>query len=134
MLIILLDIVIAIRTRKRAITQPNPAATEDGGNKRQKNLQNQMFILMLASIGIFFVTNLPLGIGKIILPRDTQVISSAGRLTTIWTILGWVQSFNSAVSLHCCSKANDNHRFSLRSISTFIASVRHCFARSFYSK
>ena len=99
MLVILLDIFISVRLRRRAVAQPVQVWTNDANNsQRQKNVQKQMFILMLASIGIFLVTNLPFAIGKIILPRDTQVLASAARLTTIWTILGWVQSLNYAVS------------------------------------
>ena len=98
MLIILLDIFISVRLRKRAVAQPTQVWQNDANNgQRQKNLHKQMFILMFASICIFFITNLPFAIGKIVLPRDSQVVTSAARLTTIWTILGWFQSLNYAV-------------------------------------
>ena len=98
MLIILLDIFISVRLRKQAVAQPTQVWQNDANNgQRQKNLHKQMFIMILTSICIFFITNLPLAIGKIVLPRDVQGISSAGRLTTIWTILGWFQSLSYAV-------------------------------------
>ena len=95
MLIIVIDIFITLRLRKRIVTH---ASQDENVNRRNKNLQTQMFILMFASIVIFLLTNLPYAIGKILLPRDTQVVSSAARLTTIWTILGWIQSLNYAVN------------------------------------
>lgn len=98
MLIILLDIFISVRLRKRAVAQPTQVWQNDANNgQRQKNHHRQMFILMFASICIFFITNLPFAIGKIVLPRDSELVASAARLTTIWTILGWFQSLNYAV-------------------------------------
>ena len=91
MLIILLDIFIHVRIRKRAVIRPRQ------GNNHQGNIQKQMFILMLASITIFFITNLPLGIYKIISPRG-EVFSEAALRTTIYTGLGWFQSLNNAVN------------------------------------
>jgi hypothetical protein len=57
-----------------------------------------LIILIFERIGIFLVTNLPLNIAKIILPRG-QVITDAYRLTTIWTVLGWFESLNYAVCI-----------------------------------
>jgi hypothetical protein len=90
MLIILIDISIHVRIRKRVVVQPSQK------NIHQKNVQKQMLILMFASICIFLITNLPLSIYKIISPRG-DVLSVVSLRTTIWTGLGWFQSLNYAV-------------------------------------
>lgn len=90
MLIILLDIFITIRLRKRAVVQPGQT------NQHQSAIQKQMFILMLASIAVFLVTNLPIGIYKIISPRG-NVTAEALTRTSIYTALVWFQSLNYAV-------------------------------------
>jgi len=92
MLIILIDISIHVRIRKRVVVQPSQR------NIHQKNVQKQMLILMFASICIFLITNLPLSIYKIISPRE-DVLSVVSLRTTIWTGLGWFQSLNYAVSI-----------------------------------
>ena len=91
MLIILLDIFITIRIRKRAVVQPIQT------NNQQGNVQKQMFILMLASIGVFLITNLPVGISKAILSRGPDVRAEAVTRTIIVTVFGWLQSLNYAV-------------------------------------
>lgn len=91
MLIILLDIFINIRLRKRAVVHPGQV------NQQQSAVQKQMFILMLTSIAVFLVTNLPIGIYKIVSPRG-NVFNEALTRTTIYTALVWFQSLNYAVS------------------------------------
>ena len=91
MLIILLDIFISIRLRKRAVVHPSQV------NQHQSAVQKQMFILMLASIAVFLVTNLPIGIYKITAPRG-NVYNEALLRTSIYTALVWFQSLNYAVS------------------------------------
>ena len=92
MLIILLDIFIHIRLRKRALVHPGQV------NHQQRDVQKQMFILILASIGLFLLTNLPIGIYKIISPRG-NVFSEALTRTSIYTGLIWFQSLNYVVGL-----------------------------------
>ena len=136
MLVILLDIVISVRLRKRAVAQSVQTWTNDTNNgQRQKNVQKQMFILMLASIGIFLITSLPQGVGKLTLPSDEQLSASVTRIITTWTILGWVQSLNYAVS-ECGmrGKKDDYGRLLRRSISIFIVWARHYFEKSSNNK
>ena len=64
MLIALLDIFTHIRLRKQAV-----AVIVQANNQNQAAIQNLMFILMLASICIFLITTIPLGMYKIISPR-----------------------------------------------------------------
>ena len=116
MLLILLDIFIQIRLRKRAVVHPTGQV-----NQQQRTLQKQMFILILASIVLFLLTTLPIGIYKIISPRG-NVFSEALTRTSIYTGLIWFQSFNYVVS--GCSLPPP-HPFRMRfctsrSISTFI--------------
>lgn len=90
------DISIVVRSRKRTVNGTGQAWEE--ASNRQKILQKQMLILILASVTIFFVTNLPVAIGKIIFPQDKDLINNVVRISTIWTGLGWFQSLNYAVS------------------------------------
>jgi hypothetical protein len=99
MSIILIDIFISIRTRKRAVIQPTQVLGENRSAHQQGHLQKQMFILMFASICIFLITNLPVALGKIILPRNTDVVGASSELTSIWTGLQWFQSLNYAVKI-----------------------------------
>ena len=91
MLIVLLDIFINIRLRKQAVVHPSQV------NQHQSAVQKQMFILMLASIAVFLVTNLPIGIYKITAPRGDAATEVLTR-TSIYTALVWIQSLNYAVS------------------------------------
>ena len=94
-----IDIFIIIRTRKRAVTHGAQVHHADQAAGRDKRLQNQMIFLMLSSIGIFFVTTLPLTIGHIqSVHVDLATVDLAKLLTTL-TILNWLQSLNCAVSV-----------------------------------
>jgi hypothetical protein len=107
MLIFLIDIIINIRVRKRAVVQSTQAWQNDQNAKRQKTLQKQMFILMFASICIFLITGLPLAIYKITSPRQANVFAVVYQILTVWTILTWFQSLNYAVII---LKRNFDHR------------------------
>ena len=99
MLVILIDIFINVRLRKRALVQPNQAWQQVQSTQRHKTLQRQMFILMFASICIFLITSLPLGIYKIISAREADISILVFQILSVWTGLGWFQSLNYAVSL-----------------------------------
>ena len=99
MVLILMDIFINVRIRKRAVIQPiQLQATINRGNQ-PKNLQFHMFILMLTSTFLFLITTLPLAIYKITSPREGNFNLSVLKITSIWTGLGWFQSLNYAVSI-----------------------------------
>jgi len=100
MVVLLIDISISVRSRKRAVIQPthNP----DGGNKghyHQRGLQRQMFILMTTSIFIFLITTLPVSIYKITSPRQADLSTALLTIIVVWTGLGWLQSLNYAVDI-----------------------------------
>jgi len=97
MLMILIDIFISVRIRKRTVIRPIQARRVD--MNRQKILQRQMFILMFASICIFLITSLPVGIYKIQSPRQANIFNIVYEIITIWTGLGWLQSLFYAVSI-----------------------------------
>ncbi len=98
MLVIITDIFINVRLRKRAVVQPNQVWQNDPNMKRQKTLQNQMFILLFASVCIFFVTSLPVSIYKIMSPRQGNISTAVYQIISIWTALGWFQSLFFSVS------------------------------------
>ena len=94
MLVAMVDIRINIYLRKRTLVQP---AAANPNNQRQGHVQNQMFILMFASICIFFLTTLPINLYKIITSQNDYISAIAVQASTILTILGWIQSLNQAV-------------------------------------
>ena len=99
MVVILIDIFICVRIRKRAVIQPAQNQQGDSAGSHQRNLQLQMFILMLASIGIFLLTTLPVALYKITAAREQNVTyEPLKRVSSIWTALGWFQTLNYAVS------------------------------------
>jgi hypothetical protein len=100
MLLIFTDIFINVRIRKRALIQPIQLPQGINRANQQRNLQLQMFILMLASTGIFLITTFPISIFKIITPRQVSAttITSFFDLMNIWAGLQWFQTLNFAVN------------------------------------
>ena len=89
MLLILVDIYVNIRIRKRTILNQL--------SRHHKYRKTQMFILMLSSIAIFVITTLPIYLYYIIVPR--QFLSMDPSTTFIITeILNWIKSLNYNVS------------------------------------
>jgi hypothetical protein len=110
MIFFLIDIIINIRSRKRAVTQAFTVSHEGNKSQHQKNLQTQMFVLMTTSIAIFFITTLPLAICKIKAPRTSSItVSYALGVANLWIGLGWFQSLNYAVC--CCFLLDNLHCF-----------------------
>lgn len=99
MIIILVDIFIILRVRKRAVIQPNVGTGHSQKSQQQRHLQLQMFVLMIASIAIFLITTLPIAIYRITSPRERNVSNSIVRIISVWVGLGWFQSLNYAVRL-----------------------------------
>jgi hypothetical protein len=109
MIFFLIDIIINIRSRKRAVTQA-VTGPHEGNQSHQKNLQMQMFVLMTTSIAIFLITTLPVAIYKIKSPRTSALtVSYALGIANLWIALGWFQSLNYAVC--CCFLLDDPHCF-----------------------
>ena len=99
MSVILIDIFINIRIRKKAVVHPNQAWRQNKNTKRQNTLQKQMLILMFASICIFLITNLPVAVYKITSPREGNISVSVFQIISIWVGLVWFQSLNFAVNI-----------------------------------
>jgi uncharacterized protein with PQ loop repeat len=99
MVFILIDIFTVVRIRKRAVIHPADNAQADHKARHQRNVQIQMFVLMVASIAIFLITTLPIAIYKITSPRESNVSTSIVRISNIWIGLGWFQTLNYAVCL-----------------------------------
>ncbi|CAF1277674.1 unnamed protein product [Rotaria sordida] len=98
MLAILIDIFIIIRARKRAVIQPMQYA-RNNKNMQQYILQKQIFILMLARVGIFLITLLPLAIYKILSPRQATLTRTIFQIISVWASLQWFQSLFYAVNI-----------------------------------
>jgi hypothetical protein len=95
----LIDIIISIRIRKRAVGQTTQNTQGSNQTSYQKNLQRQMFILMTASICIFLITTLPVAIYKIKSPRQSDISTTYLTIVSVWSGLLWLQSLNYAVSI-----------------------------------
>ncbi|CAF1611648.1 unnamed protein product [Adineta steineri] len=104
MMLILIDIVISVRIRKRTVIQPTQTLRENNKANQQRDIQLQMFILTLTSISIFLITTLPISVYKITAPSEALLfVSSFYQVVTVWTGLGWFQSLNYAMNfyIHC---------------------------------
>lgn len=80
------------------LRQPINFNHDDNKTRKQKLVQNQLLLLMLASVLIFLITSLPLAICKIQSPRATSTIDGVFQVVSIWTGLGWFQSIFFAVN------------------------------------
>ena len=98
MVFMVLDMFAKIRARKKAVAHRAPNQNPDQAAVRDRHLQNQMLFLMLSSIGIFFVTTLPLTIAHILSVHQDIATVDLGVLLTTLTIVNWLQSLNCAVS------------------------------------
>ncbi|UJR09085.1 hypothetical protein I4U23_013333 [Adineta vaga] len=116
MSVIVVDISINIRFRKNAVAQRNQTLKLDKNARRKLLLQKQMFILMFGSVCIFLITTLPVGIYKIISPRDANLAKTYMSIITIWTGLGWFQSLLYGISfyVHCLSSNLFRKEFQLQ--------------------
>ncbi|CAF0880273.1 unnamed protein product [Adineta steineri] len=116
MLIFLTDIYINIQARKRAVIQPTNGSHDHHRSQHQKNLQRQMFILMLTSIGIFLTTTLPVATYKITSARQSNISTSIMQVAGVWIGLGWFQSLNYALNFysHCLTSTLFRKEFILQ--------------------
>lgn len=115
MIIMIVNMFFKIRAQKRAIAPQT--VNPDRSVGRNKRMHNQMFILMLSSVGIFFVTTLPLTIDDVVSSYTISDIAGIERLLVTRTIINWVQSLNCAVSFFFFVIINMiNHRLIFMSI------------------
>ncbi|CAF0912189.1 unnamed protein product [Adineta steineri] len=107
MSILIIDISISTHLRRKAMARQNQAWDLDKSAQRKNMLQRQMFILMFGSVCIFLITSLPVGLYKIVSPRNAAiyVLTDALDILIMWTGFGWSQSLLYAVSfyVHCLS-------------------------------
>lgn len=96
---VLIDIFISVHVRKRAVILPIRTFLENRTLKRQRILQKQMLTLMIASVGLFLITSLPLAIHKIASPRAGNLSLTIFEIISVWTALGWFQSLFYAVTI-----------------------------------
>ncbi len=110
MVLLLIDIIISVHIRKRALIHPIYNSHGQNILHHQQHLQIQMFILMITSIFIFLITTLPVAIYKIISPRQDNISTEIFTIVSIWAGLEWLQSLNYAVNI---SLLHDFYLFSL---------------------
>lgn len=104
MLLALIDMFLKIRAQKRNAgqqieVQPR-GAVSNPTTRRNNRLQTQLFVLMLSSIAIFLMTNLPVAIYRIVYPRQvlTIPITEYASVAKISAIFQFIWSINYAVS------------------------------------
>ena len=98
-MILPIDIVVRIRSRKQAVAPSVRAWGEQKPSSRQNHLQTQMLIMMVRKIVVFLLFTLPFSIFKVITPRSVNITTSISRSSSIQTLLGWFLSLNYGVSL-----------------------------------
>ncbi|CAF2460756.1 unnamed protein product [Rotaria sp. Silwood2] len=103
MLLILLDMFINIRLRKRALSQQ--IIFQNQTINRNRRFQKELFLLMLSSIIIFLTTTLPIAIYHIVFPKQvlTMKVEEYGLVMSISAGLTFFWSFNYAMNfyIHC---------------------------------
>jgi hypothetical protein len=130
MIIMIVSMFLKVRTQKKTVAPQHPNA--DRSAARNIRLHNQMFILMLSSVGVFFVTTLPLVVYDSVLPYTITDIAGIQELLSTRTIFTWLQTLNCAVSFifFLSMKTNMiNHR--LIFMSTVL--LRISFVKNFYN-
>jgi hypothetical protein len=99
MVLILIDIIISVHIRKRALIHPLYNSHGQNIIHHQKHVQIQMFILMTTSVFLFLITTLPVAIYKIISPRQNNITTEIFAIVSIWSGLAWFQSLNYGVNI-----------------------------------
>lgn len=99
MILVLIDIVISVRIRKRALIRPVNHSHAQNHVHHRRHIQMQMFILMTSSTFIFLMTTLPIAVYKILSPRQTDISMAIFTIVSIWAGLGWFQTLNYAVNI-----------------------------------
>ncbi|CAF0805501.1 unnamed protein product [Rotaria sordida] len=103
MLLVLLDMFINIRVRKRALSQQ--IQFQNQTINRNRFFQKELFLLMLSSIIIFLTTTLPIATFRIIFPKQvlTMKVEEYGSVMSISAGLTCFWSFNYAINfyIHC---------------------------------
>lgn len=99
MILVLIDMFISVRIRKRALIEPTHHSHASNRSNSSRNIQIQMFILMITSICIFLMTTLPVAIYKITSPRQSDLSTTILTVVSIWVGLGWFQTLNYAVNI-----------------------------------
>ena len=97
MLIVLIDMFIRLRIRKRSLGRR--IHLQNQSIKRASRFHKQLFVLMLSSIIIFLTTTLPLAIYRIVFPKEvlSMPVEEYGLVMSISAILTWFSGFNYAV-------------------------------------
>lgn len=93
MILTLFDIIINIRTRRQAaFTQAQRL------DARTKNLQRQIFIILMSRICIFLASTLPFYIFRMITPRELALTSVTQSMIDTSAIYTWILNLNYTVS------------------------------------
>jgi hypothetical protein len=90
--------VFKIRAQKKAVAHQPQSINVNQSAGRDKHVQNQMFILMISSIGIFLVSTLPLTIDHVVSSYTITDLAGIEKLLITMPILNWIQTLNYAVS------------------------------------
>ncbi|CAF0909428.1 unnamed protein product [Didymodactylos carnosus] len=127
MLAFLVDMFTKIKSRKRQL-QPQG----ERRSRRQIYVQREMFILMLGSIFIFFLTTVPYAIYNILLARHLLNQSTLTR-SELPAILSFILAVNYAINffLHCLTSQLFRRQFLSSLCPTFINFHRRIFPTNF---
>ncbi|CAF3630676.1 unnamed protein product [Adineta steineri] len=100
MIIMVMDISIKIRAQKKLVASHLEPINGHRSARSDKRIHNQMILLMLSTIAIFFITTLPITIDDLVAVHTVTDLSDLSNLFIIRTILNWLQSLNCAVNFY----------------------------------
>ena len=113
MIVLIVDIFLKIRAQKRTLVAPTEAAATQELSRRNKRIHNQMIILMLVNVIIFFATTLSLTFDKLIASFAISGIAGLQRYLITSSIFNWILSLNFAITfyIHCLSSSLFRNEF-----------------------
>jgi uncharacterized membrane protein len=100
---VILLLILSIDTFRRLSRQTSNQNQNTGRARRRSQLDNQMLLIMLATITLFVATTLPFGLFNILLTPALTRISNQTQLLEISSIVTFIASINYALDfyLHC---------------------------------
>ncbi|UJR37078.1 hypothetical protein I4U23_029782 [Adineta vaga] len=95
MLILLFDTIMNIHSRRQIVFNQTQRI-----NMKTRNLQKQIFILVICRIMIFLATTLPVSLYRIIIPSRITIQSLNLTIIDTVAILNWILSLNYAINFY----------------------------------
>lgn len=133
MIILIIDMFIKIRAQKRTIVAQTEVIIVHDLSRRNKRIHNQMIILMLTNVIIFFATTLPLTFNKLLASYTISGINELQQFLITSSVFNWILSLNFAVGFFNILLIYEiSFDYYSRSLSTSIVLHQIYFERNFF--